>query len=116
MRFLDTNNTQPNSEIVYTLVQSMFLNTLKMGLLCLAGGVSYYSWNYYKSKNKDLNTATDQKNDIENKLSQIKNENNSDNITKLITNYENDNKEVAQENKKLDNNNVKNASDMLEPV
>lgn len=61
MRFLDTDDIHINSKMVYTFLQPIIPNSLTMGLLCLTGGISYYSWNYYKNKSQELNVKTIEK-------------------------------------------------------
>ncbi|WP_342274466.1 hypothetical protein [Spiroplasma endosymbiont of Phycita roborella] len=38
-----------------------------MGLVCLAGGIGYYSWNFYKNKKQELNIKVIEKNENEKK-------------------------------------------------
>ncbi|MBP1525114.1 MAG: hypothetical protein H9Q65_01110 [Spiroplasma ixodetis] len=107
MKFLNTNESEINSEILSNLLQSILPNNLlTVGLVCLAGGIGYYSWNFYKNKKQELNIKVIQKNDEKKTTLNSKNlTNQSSNISKY------------EYNMTLDNNNSKNVEeeyDMLD--
>ncbi len=79
MRFLDTD-IQINSETIFSLLKPVIPSPMKAGLLCLVGGISYYSWNYYKNKKGQY---MDNK---ESKIKQIKRETSINDIKNIITN------------------------------
>ncbi|WP_425381026.1 hypothetical protein [Spiroplasma endosymbiont of Polydrusus pterygomalis] len=85
MRFLDTD-IQINSETIFSLLKPVIPSPLTTGLLCLAGGISYYSWNYYKNKKQELNANFVPKNNKESKIKQIKSETSINDIKNIITN------------------------------
>ncbi|WDA54709.1 MAG: hypothetical protein PPFGHCPK_01173 [Spiroplasma endosymbiont of Drosophila atripex] len=68
MKFLNTNESEINSEILSNLLKSILPNNpLTVGLVCLAGGIGYYSWNFYKNKKQELNIKVIEKNENEKK-------------------------------------------------
>lgn len=87
MRFLDSD-IQINSETIFSLLKPVIPSPLTAGLLCLAGGISYYSWNYYKNKKGQY---------MDNKESEIKRETSINDIKNIITN----NKSNINKKKKL---------------
>lgn len=69
MRFLDTD-IQINSKTFYTLIPS----PITAGLLCLVGGISYCSWNYYKNKKQEVKVKPIQKEDLKKEINSIQTE------------------------------------------
>ncbi|WP_395472993.1 hypothetical protein [Spiroplasma endosymbiont of Nomada rufipes] len=104
MKFLNTNESKINSEILSNLLQSILPNNpLTVGLVCLAGGIGYYSWNFYKNKKQELNIKVIQKND---EKKTTLNSNNLTNQSSNISKYE--------YNMILDNNNSKNVEEQYD--
>ncbi|WP_252320742.1 hypothetical protein [Spiroplasma endosymbiont of Lariophagus distinguendus] len=118
MKFLNRNESEINSEILSNLLQSILPNNLlTVGLVCLAGGIGYYSWNFYKNKKQELNIKVIQKNDEKKTTLNSKNlTNQSSNISKYEYNMTLDNATKINQII-LDNNNSKNVEeeyDMLD--
>ncbi|WP_339038950.1 hypothetical protein [Spiroplasma endosymbiont of Andrena trimmerana] len=115
MKFLNTNESEINSEILSNLLQSILPNNpLTVGLVCLAGGIGYYSWNFYKNKKQELNIKVIQKND---EKKTTLNSNNLTNQSSNISKYEynmilNDATKINQII--LDNNNSKNVEEQYD--
>ncbi|WP_425376706.1 hypothetical protein [Spiroplasma endosymbiont of Aleiodes alternator] len=109
MKFLNTKESEINSEILSNLLQSILPNNpLTVGLVCLAVGIGYYSWNFYKNKKQELNIKVIEKNDEKNTTLNSKNlTNQSSNISKCEYNMILD--DATKINQIiLDNNNSKN--------
>ena len=128
MKFLNTNESEINSEILSNLLKSILPNnSLTVGLVCLAGGIGYYSWNFYKNKKQELNIKVIEKNENEKKyLDEYKEKttldsnnlvnNEASNISKYECNMTLDNATKINQII-LDNNNSKNVEeeyDMLD--
>ncbi|WP_342272778.1 hypothetical protein [Spiroplasma endosymbiont of Acasis viretata] len=104
-----------------------FKQVLTVGLVCLAGGIDYYSWNFYKNKKQELNIKVIEKNENEKKyLDEYKEKttldsnnlvnNEASNISKYECNMKLDNATKINQII-LDNNNSKNVEeeyDMLD--
>ncbi|WP_342219086.1 hypothetical protein [Spiroplasma endosymbiont of Amphimallon solstitiale] len=115
MKFLNTNESEINSEILSNLLQSILPNNpLTVGLVCLAGGIGYYSWNFYKNKKQELNIKVIQKNDEKKTTLNSKNlTNQSSNISKCEYNMILD--DATKINQIiLDNNNSKNVEEQYD--
>ncbi|WP_338960795.1 MULTISPECIES: hypothetical protein [unclassified Spiroplasma] len=117
MKFLNTNESEINSEILSNLLKSILPNNpLTVGLVCLAGGIGYYSWNFYKNKKQELNIKVIEKNENEKKyLDEYKEKTTLD--SNNLVNNEASNISKYECNITLDNNNNKNVEeeyDMLD--
>ncbi|WP_338978940.1 hypothetical protein [Spiroplasma endosymbiont of Panzeria rudis] len=117
MKFLNTNESEINSEILSNLLKSILPNNpLTVGLVCLAGGIGYYSWNFYKNKKQELNIKVIEKNENEKKyLDEYKEKTTLD--SNNLVNNEASNISKYKCNMTLDNNNSKNVEeeyDMLD--
>ncbi len=88
MKFLNTNESEINPEILSNLLQSVLPNNpLTVGLVCLAGGIGYYSWNFYKNKKQELNIKVIQKNENVKEINDEKKTTlNSNNLTNQSSN------------------------------
>lgn len=108
MKFLNTNESEINSEILSNLLKSILPNNpLTVGLVCLAGGIGYYSWNFYKNKKQELNIKVIEKNENEKKyLDEYKEKTTLD--SNNLVNNEASNISKYECNMILDNNNSKN--------
>lgn len=116
MRFLDTD-IQPNSETIFTLLKPIIASrmTTTIGLLCLAGGIAYYSWN----KKQELNVNFVQKNNNEDEIKQTRNETSTHDIKNITTNNKsNTNEKETIEIEKLqkEENEDKKDYDMLDDI